>query len=72
MSGCTSEEDISDANRIAEIVSNTVSSALQSGDLVSSILRNPDLAGIIDCLVTWGGAYSASSASVQYQLTEVL
>jgi len=55
---------ISDANCIAEIVSNTVSSALQSGDLVSSILRNPDLARIIDCLVTWGGVYSASSASV--------
>jgi len=61
---CTSEEDVSNANTITESLSNSVSSAVQSGDLVKSLLTNPDLADIVDCLVAWGGADPSRSALV--------
>ena len=61
---CTSEEDVSNAIKITESASTSVSSAVQSGDLVKSILTNPDLAAIVDCLVAWGGADPSRSALV--------
>jgi len=61
---CTSQDDVSNANKISESISNSVSSAVQSGGFVSSLLSYPDLAGIVDCLVAWGGADTANSASV--------
>jgi len=64
VAGCTSEQDTSNAYYVADIASNALSFAVQSGDLVLSLLRNPNIVEIDDCLVAWGRAGSPRSASV--------
>ena len=45
---------------------------MQSGDFVSSLLSDPAIVDIVDCLVAWGGADSASSASISTEAGDVV